>query len=117
MERYMNRIKDEIEHLVDCFGIKGSADLKEEQRSHLVSCFVENQSSEDLLETLVERDVPDDLPVLVSSLYTAKSDAELLYIARKLNTLSKSILDHHYDDKIDDDISDYRWDKRECDGF
>ena len=103
----------EIQHLVDWDKIEGSADLTREQKNLVVSKLIEEDPSDGLLEKLIERHTPDELPRLMAELYAAKDKQELIYIAKKLQKSAKAILDHHYDELIDDVISDHRFSKVE----
>lgn len=103
----------EIQHLVDFNKVDGSADLTKEQRNLVVSKIIKEVDPDYLLETLIERHQPDELPHLVSQLYSAKDDSDLLCIAKKLQNMSQKTLDYYYDDKINDVISEHNWSKFE----
>lgn len=109
----MNESTYEIEHLVDYHDIKGADDLTCQQRRLIISKFIQEQSTFDLLENLIDRHPPDGLPKIITELYFEKDNDQLLLIAKKLQKIARNQLDHHFDDKINDVISDHRWSKFE----
>lgn len=101
----------EIEHLVDCFGIEGASDLSMKQRMKIVSLLTKEQDADELLEGLIEGHSISNLPSLVSEIYQANNTEELLSVAKKIQDETRKSLKYHYDDIINDVISDYRWAK------
>lgn len=109
----MNESTLEIEHMVDHYNIEGANDLTCNQRRLIISKFIQEQSAFDLLENLIERHPPDGLSKIITELYFEKDNDQLLLIAKKLQKIARNQLDHYFDDKINDVISDRRWSKFE----
>lgn len=95
--------------------VAGSADLSKYQRNYIVSRFIEEDPTEELIENIVYKHVPKDISRLISKLYSCKDDdkEKLVEIAKKLKKVTHASLDDHYDDEIDNVISDVLWSRTE----
>ena len=102
-----------IQDFVSYQKVNGASDLTRKQRDIVVSMLIQEEPAEDLVEHLIEHEPPKDLRILLSRLYFADKSEALMDIVESLKQMTKKALDYHYDDKINEVISDYNWEKRQ----
>lgn len=104
----------EIQDLVDWKNIKGASDMSACQRNLVVSKLIEEEDPNQLVETLLNSVKPDSINKLISRLYRTESDYEIIMVTKEIKKAAQVVLDNYYDDQINDEISDYRYEMHIC---